>query len=1094
MAGLVNVTVLFTDMVGSTALASSVSADAADDLRREHFSILRQAVAEAGGTEVKNLGDGLMVVFSSASAALSCAVAMQQEIERDNRSRAVAVGLRVGLSGGEVSCEDDDYFGDPVIESARLCAVCETGQVLAAEIVRLTASRRSPHVCRPLGERMLKGLPDPIAVVEVTWEPLAGAAGIGFDVALPGRLAAGTVGVFAGRTAEVERWDERWKRACATERQVWLVGGEAGVGKTTLVSRLAARAHGQGGVVVYGRCDEDLGVPYQPWIEALSTIIERLPDESLHDHTAACGGALARIVPALAQRAQVLVPAGSDPEAERFALFGAVTDLLQRAATLAPTILVLDDLHWADRPTISLLRHVAGVAEPMRLVVVATYRQTDLGSGHPLVDALGPLHREPGVELVTLSGLDDIELLELMEATAGHEMDSDGLALRDAIAAETNGNAFFASEILRHLAESGAISRQEGRWVPAVDLAQQGLPVSVRHVVTQRVARLGPAAERLLRLAAVIGRDFDFGLIAEVADLDEDDALDLLDDAVAAALVHNVGPDSYTFAHALVEHTLYDELSSSRRSRAHRRVAEALERRLGDDPGDRIGELAHHWAAATVPEDLSKVVGYARRAGDRALEQLAPDEALRWYRQALDTRDARADDPTRLALLIGLGTAQRQTGDPAHRQILLDVAHAAQGIGDADLLIAAVLANHHGWASPNIDLERIAGLEAALAAAGPDPSAPRVRLLGALVAELTFSDEYDASRAYATEAATMARQLEDPRLVLASLIGLLTLPDAPGGEHLAWADEALVLAEELDDPVSLAIVAASASTSGASFGDRRRFDIYASACEGAAARVGQPSLLHRALGVGALRAITDGDLLTAEALADEHLQLSIDLGDNLVAYGGIISSIRFAQGRLPELRELLAGIAATPSTDSVQAIASGALLALYEQAHDREALHQGFEAEAAVGFARGESLGRLSYLCFMAQACHRLGDHERAVVLLDLIEPAADLLAVIGAASATHSVAGCAGMLWSLRGRHDLADQCFDRGLEITTGFQAPFLIACTQLEWACSLLERPSPVVGRAAALLAAAHDTAARHGFREVERQVLVRRSAAG
>ena len=152
-----NVTVLFTDMVGSTALASSLAPDAADELRRGHFSILRQAVAEAGGTEVKNLGDGLMVVFGAASAALSCAVAMQQGIERDNRGREHSVGLRVGLSGGEVSREDDDYFGDPVIEAARLCARCESGQVLAADIVRLTAGRRSRHECRSLGRAHPEG-------------------------------------------------------------------------------------------------------------------------------------------------------------------------------------------------------------------------------------------------------------------------------------------------------------------------------------------------------------------------------------------------------------------------------------------------------------------------------------------------------------------------------------------------------------------------------------------------------------------------------------------------------------------------------------------------------------------------------------------------------------------------------------------------------------------------------------------------------------------------------------------------------------------------------------------------------------------------
>jgi len=153
-----NVTVMFTDLVGSTALSSSLAQEAADELRREHFSVLRQAVAESGGAEVKNLGDGLMVVFAAASAALGCAVAMQQAVEADNRNRDQAIGLRVGLSCGEVSIEEGaDYFGDPVVEAARLCARCESGQILAADVVRLMAGRRSKHECRPLGALELKG-------------------------------------------------------------------------------------------------------------------------------------------------------------------------------------------------------------------------------------------------------------------------------------------------------------------------------------------------------------------------------------------------------------------------------------------------------------------------------------------------------------------------------------------------------------------------------------------------------------------------------------------------------------------------------------------------------------------------------------------------------------------------------------------------------------------------------------------------------------------------------------------------------------------------------------------------------------------------
>ena len=303
-------TILFTDQVGSTELSQRLSAEASDEVRRGHFSILRQAIAESGGTEVKNLGDGLMVVFGSASAALACSVAMQQGVERDNREREHSVGLRVGLSGGEVSRENDDYFGDPVVEAARLCATCEIGQILVADIVRATAGRRSRHECRLLGEMCLKGLSDPVETVEVLWEPVGG-AGIrtGTDVPLPGRLAVRpTVGV-VGRETEMQAMTDATKRVSAGEgREVLLVSGEAGLGKTTLVAEAARSAFDNGACVLFGHCEEDLATPYQLFAAALGHYVTHAPEDQLLAHVAAHGSELSRLVPALASRIPDLPP------------------------------------------------------------------------------------------------------------------------------------------------------------------------------------------------------------------------------------------------------------------------------------------------------------------------------------------------------------------------------------------------------------------------------------------------------------------------------------------------------------------------------------------------------------------------------------------------------------------------------------------------------------------------------------------------------------------------------------------------------------------------------------------------------------------
>ena len=173
MSSTEHVAVLFTDLVGSTQLASALSSEAADELRRAHFSVLRQAIAANNGREVKNLGDGLMVAFHTSSAALACAVAMQQAVHRANATAEHPLGLRIGLSAGEATNEADDYFGDPVVEASRLCASAEGGQILASDVVRATAGRRSPHTFTSLGELELKGLPDPVEALEVGWAPIA---------------------------------------------------------------------------------------------------------------------------------------------------------------------------------------------------------------------------------------------------------------------------------------------------------------------------------------------------------------------------------------------------------------------------------------------------------------------------------------------------------------------------------------------------------------------------------------------------------------------------------------------------------------------------------------------------------------------------------------------------------------------------------------------------------------------------------------------------------------------------------------------------------------------------------------------------------
>ena len=325
-SGVETVTILITDLVGSTALESRVGPVVSEQLRVELFELLREAVGETGGREVKHTGDGMMLAFDSAAAGVSCAVAIQQRFERRNRSAVEPLRIKAGVSVGDASTADGDVFGMPVIEAARLCDQCSPGQILAKEMVAHLAAGWGGSFSS-VGALELKGLPDPLSAVEVQWQP-AEVTGI----ALPQRLREVPGSGYVGRAAERQRLGELWEQARAGSLRLALISGEAGVGKTRLAAQLALDVREQGATVLYGRCDEDLGVPYQPWGQALGYLVQELAQKSLDAHVQRFGGDLARLIASLGDRVPDLpAPRESDPETERYLLYAAVSGLLEVA-------------------------------------------------------------------------------------------------------------------------------------------------------------------------------------------------------------------------------------------------------------------------------------------------------------------------------------------------------------------------------------------------------------------------------------------------------------------------------------------------------------------------------------------------------------------------------------------------------------------------------------------------------------------------------------------------------------------------------------------------------------------------------------------
>jgi class 3 adenylate cyclase len=748
------VTVLFSDLAGSTARRVRLGEAAADRLRVEHDRAVIGAIEQHAGRVVKHTGDGVMAIFSGASDAVAAAVALQQAVTRaSGADPETALRVRVGLSAGDVTVEGDDRFGLPVVEAQRLEAAAAPGQILCASLVRTLAHGRGAHEFRPAGAIEVKGLDQPLEADEVVWEPLPESS----SRVLPPVITAATGFPLVGRADLLAQIDGAWSETAGGATRVVLLAGEPGAGKTRLAAEAARRVADRRGLVLGGRSDEHVRVPYQPFAEALAFEFER---QGRYIVLGTLGNELQRLVPVLGSAIPGLgAPLVAEPDAERIKLFDAVHGWLAATAEERPVMLLLDDLHWADLDTVLLLRHVVISVPVERMLVVATYRDTDIDRGHPLSLLLGELRRAGAVTRLLVQGLGADEVEALLATAAGHSLDEAGTALAHEVHAETGGNPFFVSEVLRHLAETGAIEQHAGRWVVADPSAPIVLPEGIRDVVGRRISTLPDTTQRLLSTAAVIGPEFALDLVAAVSGLDDDTTLDALEAALNAQLLREVGVGEYRFAHALVQSTLEGELSDTRRALMHRRTGEALEKLRGDDPAS-VPELARHWALAAGRERAALV--HVRRAAEQALAQAAPAEAARWYRVALDLVDN--DLHLEAELLVQAGKAEFLAGLFSGRDTLLEAARRADQVGDLNLMCDALGVSHRRAASEvnsEVDSETMALLERAIAMVPTDDADRRALLLARLALECIFTGEVDRRVSLLSEAEALVNGITD---------------------------------------------------------------------------------------------------------------------------------------------------------------------------------------------------------------------------------------------------------------------------------------------------------------------------------------------
>ena len=618
------VTFLLTDIVDSSTLWDRHPAAMAAALER-HDSIVADVVARAGGALLKSKleGDATVSVFERATAGATAALALRDALKAHAWPDEAEPHVRMALHTGEAYERGGDYFGPALNRAARLRSLARADQILlsqaAAELVR-DHLRDAALIDR--GHRDLRGL----ARGENVYELLTRAEGDAFvdHVAeLPNALRSDAL--FVGRVDELAQLGDAWAQASAGAPRAVLVGGEPGVGKSRLAAEHARRAYDAGALVLYGRCDEDLDAPYQPFLDAVRAAAPVLGPRRLRDVRGV--DELIRVVPELAD----LVPDATgatraDPDTERHALFNAVTQLLIAASSEAPVLLVLDDLHWAGKTTLALLRHVLRDAGDARLLVLGTYRDTELSRTHPLAATIADLRGDGVATRLPLAGLPVDDVLRYVTDSG-----IDDRALGRELAKVTAGNPFFLIATLAHISDSG------GSW------HTESLPEGVKEATGRRLARLSDGANDALSIAAVVGSTFSLDIVEAVHG---GDLIDEIDEARRAGIVfeESGAPGTFVFAHAIVRQVLLAELATVRRVRMHRTIAELLETRAGDDGGSHLIDLAHHWFECASAGAADKAVHACRRAAEYAVDGLAFEEAADLYGMAIGALEL-VDEP-----------------------------------------------------------------------------------------------------------------------------------------------------------------------------------------------------------------------------------------------------------------------------------------------------------------------------------------------------------------------------------------------------------------------------------------------------------------
>jgi DNA-binding CsgD family transcriptional regulator/tetratricopeptide (TPR) repeat protein len=585
-----------------------------------------------------------------------------------------------------------------------------------------------------------------------------------------------TGGAFVGRQREMGKLKAILEDALSGQGQLLMLVGEPGIGKTRTAQELAAHAEARGAQVLWGWCYEEEGAPpFWPWLQPIRSYVQQRDPEQLQSEMGPGAADVAEVISEVRGKLPGLEPPPAlQPEQARFRLFDSITTFLKNAAQSQPLMLVLDDLHWADKSSLLLLQFLARHLEESHLLVVGCYRDLELSRQHPLSEALAQLSRLTVFQRELLLGISQEDSGQFIEMTAGIRPSPQ---LVETIHAHTEGNPFFLKEMTRLLSEQGdlraaEIGRPEGIRIP------QG----VREVIGRRLNRLSASCHRTLIIGSIIGREFDFRLLRTLSDETIDEQLlGVIDEALTARLIEELpgGREWYRFSHALIQQALAEGLSSSRKVRWHARIGEALEELYGAD-GEReihAAELVYHFTKSESVIGPDKLIQYSLLAGEEALKVYAHEEALAHFQRGLEAKgvplegNEPARDAEEAALLFGLGRARTAMAERQQLQRAVDIMTRAFDYYEkaGDVARAIALAE---YPQPIVAVGRtgIAQFIPRALKLVPPASSTAGRLLSSYGAELgRIEKDYERAQEAFSQALTIARQEKDVALEVRTL-------------------------------------------------------------------------------------------------------------------------------------------------------------------------------------------------------------------------------------------------------------------------------------------------------------------------------------